>query len=679
MKQRLLGVFALCAAAQFVPAQRPDGSLVAPTPRPSVRPDTNVFIVLPFAVSAPQNLQYLGEGIVDLLDMSLDGIGRMRIEAAPATRRRLTLEVAGERGVSPSQTQGGQNAASVAREFGAGRIITGTVTALGSEVRIRAEVYDAINNRRMFPVESRADVKNPEAAVDSLAARILARRLVPANERARLAAGEYETKSPGALQAFLVARQHWLRAERRAAADSLKSALHQDTTFGRAYLLLARISGAGGVPGLPRPSGIVQAALEHKQKQPERIRAELDLAAADVRQERQLALRLVGGLVGRYPNDPDIAFRMADMQFHYGLNLGEPMEKVVRAFRRAMEFDDQDPELLNHFPTILRWAGDTAGAIEVERRCARFRLCEEPGQGVEERAYRGEDPRLLLTGRDSNFVPDGALALLMNDDPVRALSAIDGIASVQTGAQRQPGTRAQAYLLRSNVALARGQYEPAWAFLDSARAFDRPLPYYRFLTHLVTGTHPEGVPSLAAQPGTDILLSAAWWAAVRQPPDSAELILRQLETNRPWGDSAKAAATAVALRGILALRAGDTARAMRLLTQARSNHKRNSTPNRMTTPGAWLGLKLAELEAARGDYVAARLNLADVFPANFYVPFIGDAEELRAKVALATGDTAAAKASLRKVIGVWENADAALQPRVAAARATLAKLEANRP
>jgi len=99
----------------------------------------------------------------------------------------------------------------------------------------------------------------------------------------------------------------------------------------------------------------------------------------------------------------------------------------------------------------------------------------------------------------------------------------------------------------------------------------------------------------------------------------------------------------------------------------------------MTMPGAWLGLKLAELEAARGDYAAARLNLADVFPATFYVPFIGDAEELRAKVALATGDTSAAKVALKKMIGVWENADAVLQPRVAAARATLAKLEGNRP
>jgi ATP/maltotriose-dependent transcriptional regulator MalT len=99
----------------------------------------------------------------------------------------------------------------------------------------------------------------------------------------------------------------------------------------------------------------------------------------------------------------------------------------------------------------------------------------------------------------------------------------------------------------------------------------------------------------------------------------------------------------------------------------------------MTTPGAWLGLKLAELEAARGDWAAARLNLADVSTADFYVPFIGDAEELRAKVALATGDTAAAKKALIKMIGVWENAEAVLQPRVAAARATLARLEAKRP
>jgi tetratricopeptide (TPR) repeat protein len=398
------------------------------------------------------------------------------------------------------------------------------------------------------------------------------------------------------------------------------------------------------------------------------------LAIAHRHQQRALALSLGEQLVRKYPNDADIASRMADVQFHYGVNLGEPVEKVVRTFRRALAFDDQDPELLNHFPSILRLAGDTAGEREVLQRCVRFGLCIEPSKDLEHRAYLGEDLRLLLVGPDTAAVPYQPLHLLTYDDPVRALFVIDGMASIQTGPTREPGLRAHSYLLRSNVALARGQYERAWAFLDSARSLDRALPAYRYLTHLVTGTHPEGLPSFPARPSTEILLTAGWWAAVRQPPDSAEIILRKLETDRPWADSAKAAATAVALRGILALRAADTARALQLLTQARSNHKRNASPTRMTTPGAWLGLKLAQLHAARGDYGAARLNLADVYPANYYAPFIGDAEELRARVALATGDTAAAKVSLRKVIGVWENADAVLQPRVAAARAMLARL-----
>jgi tetratricopeptide (TPR) repeat protein len=676
MKHRLFGVLALCAAAQVVRGQLPNGSLAGPA-RANVRPDTNVFVVLPFTVSAPANLQYLGEGMVELLDMSLDGVGSMRIEAAPAARRRLSLEVANEGGAR-SPAEGIRGARAIALEVGAGRVITGTVTALGSEVRIRAQVYDPINNRPQFTVETRADLKNVEAAVDSLASRILARRLVPANERTRLLAGEYETRSPSALQAFLVARHQWLRGERRVAAESLKSAIHQDSTFGRAYLLLARVSGAEAIPGVPSQPAVVQAAIQHIAKYPERVRAELELAAANIRQERLSSLRLAEILARRYPNDPDIAFRLADAQFHYGLNLGEPLDKVIRIFRRALAFEDVDPEAVDHFRVILEWAGDTTGAREVQRQCvARYGLCSEPD--FEERAYRGEELQRLLTGRDTAYLPLQAMHLLSKDDPTRALAVIDGMASIQTGATRESQIRGSAYLLRSNVALARGQYERAWAFLDSARALDRGFLPYRFLTHLVTGTHPEGLPSLPAQPGTDILLTQAWWAAVRQPPDSAENNLRKLETNRPWADSARAAATAVALRGILALRAGDTVRAIRLLTQARSNHKRNTAGNRMTMPGAWLGLKLAELEAARGDYAAARLNLADVFPATFYVPFIGDAEELRAKVALATGDTSAAKVALKKMIGVWENADAVLQPRVAAARATLAKLEGNRP
>jgi hypothetical protein len=93
-------------------------------------------------------------------------------------------------------------------------------------------------------------------------------------------------------------------------------------------------------------------------------------------------------------------------------------------------------------------------------------------------------------------------------------------------------------------------------------------------------------------------------------------------------------------------------------------------------PGPWLSLTAARVEAARGDYAAAQLYLADLYPVNDYVPFLAEAEELRGQVALATGDTLSARKHLQTFVAIWDKADPPLQPRVEAARALLRRIGA---
>jgi TolB-like protein len=637
-----------------------------------MRPDTNVFVVLPFAVRGPPSVEYLGQSMVDLLHMALDGVGRMRVEYAPTAIRRLS---------QLPDAQDARSAAGVALELGAGRLIGGTVVALGSDVRIHAEIFDAIRGRTQFAVDGRGDIANVTAMVDSLASAILARRLAPRSERRLLPTGEFATKSPAALQGYLVARQHWLRGERRPAVDSLRSALHHDPAFGRAHLLLLRIENAeGGITGLGGPA-ILKAALQHRDRYSDRIRLMLDIASASMEGQRSRALAAARYAADRYPDDPDAAYHLADNGWHFGINMGEPPQRVIAAFRRALAFDDQDPELLGHLSGLMYDVGDSAGARAAGERCRAVAasICQKENSPLFRAIFRREDPVIIASGADS--LTFGGLSNTFVRftpwDPARGLAITDSLARIQTQPSRVQGLRAQAYIVRSNVALARGQHEAAWAFLDSVVAADgRQAPGYRLLTHIVTGTHPERVapPDRVNPTNVTLLMVLAWWTAVRASPDSAETVFRQLE-KLAWPDSAMGVAVATGLRGIIALRLGDTVRARDLLTRARSNHKRRTIPNRVILPGAGLALKLAELEAARGDFAAARLHLADVFPQNDYVPFIGDAEELRAKVALALADTVAAKTALRNVIAVWEKAEPHLQPRVAAARATLARLE----
>ena len=55
--------------------------------------------------------------------------------------------------------------------------------------------------------------------------------------------------------------------------------------------------------------------------------------------------------------------------------------------------------------------------------------------------------------------------------------------------------------------------------------------------------------------------------------------------------------------------------------------------------------------------------------------FRADAEELRGRIAEQRGDTTAAIRGYRNLVDLWRDADPELQPRVAVARAALARLE----
>jgi predicted negative regulator of RcsB-dependent stress response len=138
-------------------------------------------------------------------------------------------------------------------------------------------------------------------------------------------------------------------------------------------------------------------------------------------------------------------------------------------------------------------------------------------------------------------------------------------------------------------------------------------------------------------------------------------------------------ASAAGLKGFQALKAGDTARARTLLTLSRLNQRRRTTPNRILSPSILMSLTLGRIELARRNYSAARIALADAYPAYDAATFLGDAEELRGQISLAQGDTAAARKAFHNVVKIWSDGDPAVQPRVSAARAILARIDPVRP
>jgi tetratricopeptide (TPR) repeat protein len=665
--------------------QCPDGT---PPPcgvrRTPVAVDSQAIVILPFRVHGPTELQYLSEGMVDLFHVAIDGAGGFRV-----LYPRRALRSLHQLRDPTDATQ----AAGVVRGLGAVWLISGSVVAGGADLQVRAELYNAVRQRSIAVADARGGMSRLGSMVDTVASTLLARRLLVTPGTRRRSLQEYATTSPQALQALLVAEQLERRGEWQAAAESLQSCLARDPRFGLAYYVLRRIAVNRNVTAAvpDGPAGVLRRARAHMDWFPERLRQLLLIEDALEQGQRVQALRMADEAASRFPNDAEAAFHQADIYFHFGLQFGEPTERVTQMFRRALSLDDGLPEAHDHYIVLLAGSGDTTALREALRHMRAIAPGDPETAGAElamEAVFRSEDPWLL-----ARSVPTGERALVVGRAQQKALrfmwsnlgrgvALADSFAAFLTGPEHQRGTRLTALLRRHGYALAQGRYQAAWSFLTEAAALDPGSLSIlaRILVHdVVTDSHGvearESTRRLATSDSLPLAPAAAlaWHAMLRLPPESAESRFVALE-NRPWPDSAIGRALAVGLRGLLSLRLGDSLRARELLTIAQENHARRPGLNAILYPGVGFAIGLAGLDRAAGDAYAARRRLADVYPEHEVLPFLGEAEEMRAQLSEQLGDTASARSSYRNVIALWEHADLELRPRVASARAALARL-----
>ncbi|MHC4067083.1 MAG: protein kinase domain-containing protein, partial [Planctomycetota bacterium] len=90
--------------------------------------------VLPFSVRGSDTFEYLGEGVVDLLSVKLDGAGTLR-----SVDPRAVLGVVERRGGDLPDPAGGL---AIAEGFGAGMYVLGNIVEVGDRLRFDASLYD---------------------------------------------------------------------------------------------------------------------------------------------------------------------------------------------------------------------------------------------------------------------------------------------------------------------------------------------------------------------------------------------------------------------------------------------------------------------------------------------------------------------------------------------------------
>jgi tetratricopeptide (TPR) repeat protein len=555
-----LAVFAVGAVAvRAITADR-EPAVVGETPTAQPLP---TLAVLPFSVRGDRDLDYLAQGMVDLLTPAFDATGLVR-------------------GIDPNAVLGAasQNAADlldsasahgIARQVGAARYVVGSVVQVGTRITLRATLYRASgaeDQRASIVVDDREQLFD---GVESLVRTLVAAELrAPGDTVAALAAAT--TTSTRALRAYLDGERELRDARPAAAVAHFQTAVAADSMFALAWYRLARAARWSEVDSLnaeaTQRAFVLSASLPLRVQQIVRGYHALRFGApADAeRQFRQITVD--------YPSDVEGWMLLGETLFENNPFVGRASSEAASAFQRVMALEPRNREVTVYLMDLA------ARATQHGLLDTLYSMYFSPNSAGEQPGIR--ETYIALHARRVR----GQFRTI--DDPVSAHIALRRAGS-QSGDLDAARRYAEVLLDPTVSSPRRVDGLLALASLDLAR--DRPSAAARHWRE-----------AAILDPFASLMHRAVSMAApaIAVTDDSLRAVRELLSNARPDStQSALSAAERSSLRhylvGLLSLRLGDTLaveQAQRVLAQVRA-------PDRLATP---LGYALAgHLAKARGD------------------------------------------------------------------------------
>lgn len=323
--------------------------------------DATRLAILPFDVRGAPDLQYLREGVVDLLSAKLNGAGDLTTVDPNAL---ITVIDEGER-ISVTRAR------EIAQRFGAQAFITGSVLEAGGQIEIRAALYDESGDE-----ENATSVRTNEEelldALDRLARTLIAKRFRSVSgEFKRLAA--LTTNSTPALKAFLTGEAAFRKGDLDGAVRRFETAVTEDTTFALAHYRLSVAE--SWRPRSSRDVTTVREARAAAQKYAERLSESLRavLEAYVMYQgggSNTEAEGLLRSLLRRQPDHAEAWFMLGESLLHGANARGRSRSEAKEAFERASTLDAMQPYVLLHLADLAAEEGDLGRLDSLRSRLA---------------------------------------------------------------------------------------------------------------------------------------------------------------------------------------------------------------------------------------------------------------------------------------------------------------------
>jgi tetratricopeptide (TPR) repeat protein len=464
--------------------------------------DPDVIAVLPFRVTAPdRSLDYLGEGLVDLLAVKLDGASGPR--AVPPRQLLAALHY------RPGMEISAAAADEAARGSGAGRVLDGTLLRTASAVELSATLRPTEGGARPVTAAVSGSLDSLPVLVDRLTARLLA-------EQGGATTALGELSSTRAIGAYLRGKAAHRQGRYRDAVAEYGAALREDSTF--ALAALDQISSAGRANDAEAYLRATRLAWTYRARLgPKGQALLLGWVGPKYPAPSSILLWIQSWqqAVQTAPDVPDAWFELGDMQLHYGgLNdLPDPIERAESSFTRALELAPGWVLPLDHLLVAKLYQQDTTGLRALVGRW----LAQDTVAGDRSPVLRWRfglalgDSALVAEGRAGlGRVPDDPLIWLISNAQSEAVG-LDGVAPAIAELERRgvtgPRLRA-ARIFRREWLLNTGHPAAALALTDSL-ASGEPYPGWAALRRIDDALFWDGdtaaasavVHRLAAAPG----------------------------------------------------------------------------------------------------------------------------------------------------------------------------------
>ena len=353
--------------AAMVPLMALAGWTAWSTLASSEAPVTRVA-VLPFTISGGSGLEYLREGMVDLLSTNMNGAGDVRTIDPHAL-----FDVIADRKTLSSQVEAAR------AHLGANSYITGTIYVAGEKLRVNASLYEVDSPRPVSTATVDGLQADIFAVVDEVTTQLIGNALQrPGDRPVRIAAAT--TRSVPALKAYLEGERAFRVGRFVSAADAFARAATLDTTFAIANYRLALSMLWADVPDT-LPFEPEARALKHSASLPTHDQQLIRAFVAWRNGDAEEAERIYRAIVRMYPDDSEAWHQLGETLYHYNPLAGRSISEADYAFERAAALDSRSWAALWHRALI---AASARKSQNFSALVARLKTMEpEPAQLLE--------------------------------------------------------------------------------------------------------------------------------------------------------------------------------------------------------------------------------------------------------------------------------------------------------